>query len=77
MHVYVFSLILGKVLPHLLKIQNGNYQEINFLILSFPEGNLRKINQNQKTSWDSNSCFTHSIYMKKKGKVNLNLPLSL
>ena len=45
-------------------IQNGNYLEINFLTYRFSVGNLRKINQNQKTSWDCKSCFTPSIYMK-------------
>ena len=50
---------------------------INFLTFRFPVGNLGTINQNQKTSWDCNSCFTHSIYMKWKGNVNLNLLLSL
>ena len=37
---------------------------IDFLCFRLPVGNLRKINQNQKTSWDCNSCSTHSIYMK-------------
>ena len=45
-------------------IQNGNYQEINFLTFRFSVGNLPKINQNQKIIWDYNSSFTHSIYMK-------------
>ena len=58
-------------------IQNGNYLVINFLSFRFPVGNLRKINQNQKTSWDCNSCSIHSIYMKQKGNVNLSLPLPL
>ena len=41
-----------------------HYLEINFFTFRFPVGKLPKINQNQKTSRDCNSCFTHSIYMK-------------
>ena len=50
---------------------------IDFLCFRLPVGNLRKINQNQKTSWDCNSCSTHLIYIKQKENVNLNLPLPL
>ena len=49
-------------------VQNNNNQQINFVSFRVPVGNLQKINQNQKTSWnastDCNSCFTHSIYTK-------------
>ena len=60
-----------------LPIKKDNYLVINFLCFRFPVRNIRKINQNQKTSWDCNSCSAHSIYMKQEGNVNLNLPLPL
>ena len=51
-------------------------RQFNTTILTFLlSGNLQNIKEHQKTSWDCNSCFTHSVYMKQKGKVNLNLPL--
>ena len=65
-HFLIF-LVIWVIFPKFLgnsQIQNGNYQEINFLIGRLPVGNLWKINQNQKTSWDCNSCSIYSIYMK-------------
>ena len=52
------------LLDAIMHIQNDNYQEINFLSIRFTVGNLRKINQNQKASWDCNPRSTHSLYMK-------------
>ena len=52
------------LLDAIMHIQNDNYQEINFLSIRFTVGNLQKINQNQKTSWDCNPHSTHSLYMK-------------
>ena len=52
------------LLDAIMHIQNDNYQEINFLSIRFTVGNLQKINQNQKSSWDCNPHSTHSLYMK-------------
>ena len=58
---------------HFRQFKTTIIRKLTFLLAGLPVGNLQKINQNQKTSWDCNSCSTHSIYKKWKVNVNLNL----
>ena len=61
----LYEIIISKILlPCLSQFKTAIIWQLTFFVLGSHWEILRKINQNQKTSWDCNSCSAHSIYMR-------------